>query len=360
MPMPLCEIHAPSARGPSKRVSPAAGSGTARFPSRAAAGGPRWCTEVTEPGAHVPVLLPEVLAALRPAAGTLFVDCTFGRGGHARALLERLGRGARVLAMDRDPAAVAAARSLAAVDSRVVAVHAPFSSLEETFRGVFGEAAADGVLFDLGVSSPQISDPRGFSFRHDSDLDMRMDPGEGISAAEWLHAASERELIDVLWRLGEEPHARRIARAIVESRARAPLRRTRDLAELVARVTGRAGRSRGRRASHPATATFRALRMEVNQELHQLERGLEQAARLLSSGGRLVAVSFHSLEDRMVKRFIRDHGRGPSLPRGLPLEAARLPAPAFRKPGRAIRPGRDELRRNPRARSASLRVGVKE
>ncbi len=315
---------------------------------------------VDERGSHVPVLLPEVLSALRPRAGGFYVDCTFGRGGHARALLERMDPSARMLVLDRDPAAAAAARSLAAADPRVVAVHATFSLLEQTSRAVFGEGAADGVLFDLGVSSPQLEDPeRGFSFRHDGPLDMRMDPDEGAAAAEWLHGASESELVGVLRRLGEEPHAKRIARAVVERRSCAPIRRTRDLADLVVRATGHVGSGRSRSGAHPATATFRALRMEINQELFHLERGLEQAAQILSSGGRLVVISFHSLEDRLVKRFIRDHGRGPRVPRALPLEAALLPRPTFRAPGRAIRPGDAEVRRNPRARSARMRIGEK-
>jgi 16S rRNA (cytosine1402-N4)-methyltransferase len=217
------------------------------------------------------------------------------------------------------------------------------------------------VLFDLGVSSPQLADPgRGFSFRHDGPLDMRMDPEAGDSAADWLGAASEGKLVEVLRRLGEEPRAKRIARAIVERRAHAPILRTRELADLVARVAGGAGGGRAGRTLHTATATFRALRMEVNQELLQLERGLEQAARVLSRGGRIVVISFHSLEDRMVKRFIREHGRGPPVPRALPVEAARLAPPAFRSTGRAIRPGREEVERNPRARSACMRGGIRQ
>ena len=314
--------------------------------------------EVAEPESHTPVLRDEVLEALGPREGGLYVDCTFGRGGHTRAVLERLGPSGRVFAMDRDPDAVAAARSLAGTDSRLVVAHASFSSLERHFRAAFGESRADGVLFDLGVSSPQLEDPaRGFSFRHDGPLDMRMNPGSGLSAAEWLQDTSERQLSDILRSLGEEPHARRIARAIVERRASAPIRGTRDLADLVARVAGRARGGRTRRAPHPATATFRALRMVVNQELSELERGLEQAVRLLSSGGRLVVISFHSLEDRLAKRFIRDHGRGPRVPRALPVEAASIARPAFRRPGPAIRPGDAEVARNPRARSACLRVG---
>lgn len=314
--------------------------------------------EVAEPESHTPVLLAEVLAALGLREGGLYVDCTFGRGGHTRAVLERLGPSGRVLALDRDPDAIAAARSLAEADSRLVVARASFSSLERHFRAAFGESKADGVLFDLGVSSPQLEDPaRGFSFRYDGPLDMRMDPGSGPSAAEWLHEASEGQLIDILRSLGEEPHARRIARAIVERRASAPVRGTRDLAELVARVADHARGGRAARTPHPATATFRALRMVVNQELSELERGLGQTAQILSSGGRLVVVSFHSLEDRLTKRFIRDHGRGPRVPRALPVEAACIAGPAFRSLGRAIRPGNAEVARNPRARSACLRVG---
>ena len=314
--------------------------------------------EVTEPESHTPVLLAEALAALGPCEGGRYVDCTFGRGGHTRAVLERLGPCGRVLALDRDPDAIAAARSLAEEDSRLVVAHASFSSLERHFRAAFGDSTADGVLFDLGVSSPQLEDPaRGFSFRHDGPLDMRMDPGRGPSAAQWLHEASEGQLTDILRSLGEEPHARRIARAIVERRASAPIGRTRDLADLVARVAGHVRGGRTGRAPHPATATFRALRMVINQELSELERGLGQAAQVLSSGGRLVVISFHSLEDRLVKRFIRDHGRGPRVPRDLPVEAACIAGPAFRGAGRAIRPGSAEMARNPRARSACLRVG---
>ena len=309
---------------------------------------------------HVPVLLTESVAALAPRAGGLYVDGTFGRGGHTRALLEGVGAAGRVLAMDRDPVAVEVARSLAARDSRVVAVHSPFSALESAFRAAFGPAAAaDGVLFDLGVSSPQLEDPaRGFSFREDGPLDMRMDPGCGESAAQWLQVASERRLVDVLRRLGEEPRARRIARAIVERRAQHPIRRTGDLAEVVLRATGRSGGPRGR-GVHPATATFRALRMVVNRELAELRSALEQAARLLSPGGRLVVISFHSLEDRIVKHFIRDGGGSPRVPRALPVEAAHLPPPRFLAPGRPIRPSEAEVRCNPRARSARMRVAEK-
>ena len=329
-----------------------------RFASTCPGFGSRRDANVSEQAPHTPVMLAEVLEALEPREGGLYVDCTYGRGGHTRAVLDHLGPSGRVLALDRDPDAVSTAGPLVDADSRLVVIHASFSSLERHYRAVFGESQADGVLFDLGVSSPQLEDPsRGFSFRHDGPLDMRMDPRSGRSAADWLGDASERQLVDILRSLGEEPHAKRIARAIVERRTETPIRRTRDLANLVTQVVGRARGGRSERASHPATATFRALRMVVNRELSELEHGLEQAARILSSGGRLVVISFHSLEDRLAKRFIREHGLGPRLPRALPVQAESLGRPAFCRPGRAIRPGVAEVTRNPRARSASLRVG---
>jgi len=299
---------------------------------------------------HIPALLDEVLAALAPRTGGLYVDCTFGRGGHARALLARVGPGGRVLALDRDPAAVAVGRELAAGDARLSVVHAPFSRLAELAarHGVHGRV--DGVLFDLGVSSPQLDDPgRGFSFREEGPLDMRMDPTCGPSAAEWLARVGERQLAEVLARYGEERHARRLARAIVAARRERPIETTRQLAELVARASP--ARERGQ---HPATRTFQALRIEVNRELDELAAGLEQAAEALAPGGRLAVISFHSLEDRLVKRFIRERTRGPASRAGLPpapVRGARLRAVT-----RLVRPAPAEVERNPRARSARLRV----
>ncbi len=334
------------------RVRPARFAGT-----RTEFGGYRHA-EVVEPESHTPVMPAEVLAALAPREGGRYVDCTYGRGGHTRAVLPRLGPSGRILALDRDPDAISAASPLAEADSRLVVAHASFSSLERHYRAVFGASQADGVLFDLGVSSPQLEDPsRGFSFRHDGPLDMRMNPASDRSAADWLRDVSEAHLVDTLRSLGEEPFARRIARAIVKRRVSAPILRTRDLADLVTQVVGRARRGRSPRAPHPATATFRALRMVVNQELSELEQGLLQAARILSSGGRLVVISFHSLEDRLTKRFLREHGRGPRVPRALPIEDELLARAAFRRPGPVIRPSETEVARNPRARSACLRVG---
>ncbi len=305
---------------------------------------------------HVPVLLDEVLQALAPREAGVYADCTFGRGGHARALLARLGPGARLLALDRDPDAVSAARVLAAGEPRLEVVHAPFSALAEVAacRGL----RFDGVLFDLGVSSPQIDTPaRGFSLRGDGPLDMRMDPGAGPSAAEWLAAAPQEEIASVLHTLGEERHARRIAAALVRARDEAPIETTARLAALVAAAMP----GRSRRADpgqHPATRTFQAIRMHVNRELDELDRGLEQAVECLVPGGRLAVISFHSLEDRRVKRFMRDLAQPPRPSRHLPLPED-LPAPRLRLLGRAVRASDAEVARNPRARSAVLRSAEK-
>ena len=301
---------------------------------------------------HVPVLLAEVVDALAPRAGGRYVDCTFGRGGHARALLERIGGDGRLLVIDRDPLAVAAAAAMAAGDARLTVVHENFARLGEVAAraGLMGKV--DGIVLDLGLSSPQLDDAgRGFSFRHDAVLDMRMDPGTGESAAAWLERATEAEIADVIHRYGEERHARRIARAIVASRARAPIRTTRELADLVVRALPR-GRARDK---HPATRTFQAIRMHVNGELDALASALAATPAVLAPGGRLAVVSFHSLEDRMVKRFIRDSFRPRTLPRGLPVTGD-PPGGVLRPIGRARRPHEREIAANPRARSAVLRV----
>ncbi len=301
--------------------------------------------------AHRPVLLDEVVAALRPGGDQVLVDATFGRGGHTRALLARLGPRARVLALDRDPEAVAAAERLAAADPRLSVEHARFGELERVVaaHGLLGEV--DGVLLDLGVSSPQLGEPRrGFGFA-EGPLDMRMDPTCGTPAAAWLAAAGEAEIARVLRRYGEEPQARRIARAIVARRAERPITTTAELAELVARV---AVPEPGRARRHPATRTFQALRIQVNAELEELEAALAALPALLAPGGRVAVISFHSLEDRMVKRFLRRCQRG-EAPRRLPLRAAEQP-PALVVVGRARRAGAAEVAANPRARSAVLRV----
>lgn len=298
---------------------------------------------------HIPVMLEEALEGLAVRPDGRYLDGTFGRGGHARAILDRLGAHGRLLVMDRDPAAIAVARRDFAGDARVAIRHGSFADLaawEATADGL------DGVLLDLGVSSPQLDEAaRGFSFMADAPLDMRMDPGSGESAADFLARADEREIADVLWRYGEERMSRRIARAIVAQRAKAPIRRTGELADLVVRAVGR--REPGK---HPATRSFQALRIHVNGELDALEEGLQAALARLKPGGRLVVISFHSLEDRVVKQFIRaESGVRAQTRRGLP-PAAPAAAPRLVAVGKARFPSTAEQAANPRARSAVLRV----
>lgn len=298
---------------------------------------------------HAPVMLDEVIAALQVRPGGVYLDGTFGRGGHARQILQRLGPGGRLLLMDRDPMAIEQARKEFGKDTRVRIRQGNFAGMgewDETGDGL------DGVFLDLGVSSPQLDDARrGFSFQADGPLDMRMDPGSGRSAAEWLAAATEAEIADVLWRYGEERLSRRIARAIVERRAEQPLQTTAQLADLVARTIGHRERNK-----HPATRTFQALRIHVNDELGALEAGLDAALERLKPGGRLVVISFHSLEDRVVKRFMRGQAMQPGNRRNLPpVEAPPSPLHALGKHFA----GAAELAANPRSRSAVLRVAEK-
>ena len=294
---------------------------------------------------HEPVLLSEAIEALAIRADGLYLDGTFGRGGHSRAILERLGPAGRLISLDRDPAAESEARSIG--DARFTFVRARFSALGEVLAG----RGAHGMLFDLGVSSPQLEDPgRGFSFRHDGPLDMRMDPQAGEPAAAWLARAEEQQIREVIRNYGEERFAKQIAAAIVAARGREPLVRTRQLADLVAKAV----RTR-EPGQDPATRTFQALRIHVNRELEEVSLMLPQALAHLATGGRLVMISFHSLEDRIVKRFMQQAAR-PDVPRRLPLREAEMPQPALRLMGRALRASEPETRRNPRARSAILRV----
>ena len=299
---------------------------------------------------HVPVLYAQVLDGLRVVPGGRYLDGTFGRGGHARGVLERLGPQGRLLLMDKDPEAIATAQAQFGADPRVAVRRGSFAALaqwEETAAGL------DGVLFDLGVSSPQLDEARrGFSFMQDGPLDMRMDPDSGESAAAFLARAGETEIADVLWNYGEERMSRRIARAIVARRATAPLATTAELADLVAAAIGR--REPGK---HPATRTFQALRIHVNRELQDLDTGLAAAHSRLRPGGRLAIISFHSLEDRAVKRFIAGHAKPPPANRRLPQAQAFVPT--LRAVGDAILPDEAEVARNPRARSAVLRVAEK-
>jgi 16S rRNA (cytosine1402-N4)-methyltransferase len=300
---------------------------------------------------HVPVLLGESMQALGVIEDGLYVDGTFGRGGHARAILSRLGPAGRLLALDRDPDAVAAGHALADEDPRFAIRHARFSELPQIAVAEALAGRINGLLLDLGVSSPQLDQPeRGFAFGADGPLDMRMDPGSGESAADWLARADESEIARVLREFGEERFAKRIARALCMARVAHPIATTGELAALCERAVPT--REPGK---HPATRTFQALRIQVNGELDELRELLARVCDLLAVGGRLVVISFHSLEDRLVKRFIRDESRGGALPKGVPVMDAQLPR-RLRPIGGAIRALDDEVRANPRARSAVLRA----
>jgi len=303
-------------------------------------------------GSHTAVLLEQAVDGLKVRGDGCYVDCTFGRGGHSRQILARLGKTGRLLALDRDPHAVAAGGEIG--DGRFRILQGRFGRLAE-LAAAAGIKAADGILLDLGVSSPQLDDPaRGFSFRHDAPLDMRMDPGAGITAAEWLESAPEQEIREVIRNHGEERFAKSIAASIVAARARGPVGTTRQLAALVAKAVPT-------REAHqdPATRTFQAIRIHINQELKELSLALPQCMELLGLGGRLVVISFHSLEDRMVKRFLRDNARADRLPPRLPVRARDLPRPRLKLVGRAVRPAAAEVAANPRARSAVMRVAEK-
>jgi 16S rRNA (cytosine1402-N4)-methyltransferase len=299
--------------------------------------------------AHVSVLLSEAVDALAIRADGIYVDGTFGRGGHSRAVLARLGPQGRLIAFDRDPAAIAAGEAVG--DPRLTLVHSAFSALDEELARL-GVQTVDGVLLDLGVSSPQLDDAaRGMSFRFDAPLDMRMDTSRGQTVAEWLAEASVGEITEVIREYGEERFAHAIAKAIAAARAGGAVATTGQLAALVEKAV----RTR-EPGQHPATRTFQALRIFINQELEELSRVLPVCVSRLRSGGRLAVISFHSLEDRIVKRFMRDESRQPVLPRRLPVRAADLPAPRLQLVGKAMRPGEAEVAANPRARSAVLRV----
>jgi len=303
-------------------------------------------------GSHTAVLLEQAVDGLKVRGDGRYVDCTFGRGGHSRLILARLGKAGRLIALDRDPQAVAAGGGID--DGRFRILHGRFGRLAEVAARA-GVTRADGILLDLGVSSPQLDDPaRGFSFRFDAPLDMRMDPGSGVTAAEWLARAPEQEIREVIRNHGEERFAKQIAAAIVAARARGPVGTTRQLAALVAEAVPT-------REPHqdPATRTFQALRIHVNQELEELSLALPQCVELLGPGGRLVVISFHSLEDRIVKRYLRDSARADRLPPRLPLRAHELPQPRLKLIGRAVRPSAAEVAGNPRARSAIMRVAEK-
>lgn len=303
------------------------------------------------PNVHEPVLLDEALAGLDIQPGGFYIDGTFGRGGHAGAILAALGPEGRLLAMDKDPEAVESAQAQFGDDPRFAISQGAFTRLAELVRERDMSGQVDGLLLDLGVSSPQLDDAgRGFSFSEDGPLDMRMDPTTGQSAAEWLGSAGEGEIARVLKTLGEERYAKRIARAIVNARSETPVTTTRQLAELVAGAVPTREKHK-----HPATRTFQAIRIHVNRELDDIREVLDQVPEVLAPHGRLAVISFHSLEDRIVKRFIRDEYQGEAPPPEFPLAGMDY-KPRLKPVGKAIRPSDAEVDRNPRARSAVLRV----
>jgi 16S rRNA (cytosine1402-N4)-methyltransferase len=300
---------------------------------------------------HRPVLLDQVLDALQIRSDGLYIDGTFGRGGHAAALLERLGAQARLLVFDKDPDALAFAAERFRGESRLIMHHGSFGNLGSVVSELGWQGRVGGILLDLGVSSPQLDDAeRGFSFLSEGPLDMRMNPQAGVSAGDWLATASEREIADVLWKYGEERYARRIARSVVLAREESPITTTSQLARLIAAAV-----PRHEFKKHPATRSFQAIRIFINRELEDLESVLPQTVEALAPGGRLAVISFHSLEDRMVKRFIRDQYQGPRLPPDLPVLPEQY-RPTLKPVGKPIRPDSNEVESNPRARSAVLRV----
>ncbi|WP_437610377.1 16S rRNA (cytosine(1402)-N(4))-methyltransferase RsmH [Erwinia sp. V71] len=301
---------------------------------------------------HTTVLLDEAVNGLNLKSDGIYIDGTFGRGGHSRLILSQLGEQGRLYAIDRDPQAIAAAAAIS--DPRFSIIHGPFSALalyaEE--RGLTGKI--DGILLDLGVSSPQLDDAeRGFSFMRDGPLDMRMDPTRGLSAAEWLLQAEESDIAFVLKTFGEERFAKRIARAIVERNREQPMTRTKELADVIYAATPVKDKFK-----HPATRSFQAIRIWVNSELEEIEQALKGALVALAPGGRLSVISFHSLEDRIVKRFMREQSRGPQVPAGIPMTEAQLQKLGGRqlKALGKMMPGEAEVAENPRARSSVLRI----
>jgi 16S rRNA (cytosine1402-N4)-methyltransferase len=301
---------------------------------------------------HQPVLLSETLELLVIDPAGFYIDATFGRGGHSRAILKSLSSEGRLLAFDQDPEAVAFAKQDKEFhDPRFQIVHASFSHLLEQVSLLDWQGKVSGILMDLGVSSPQLdTSERGFSFLREGPLDMRMNPSAGIDAARWLSQVGEKELADVLWQYGEERYSRRIARAIVTERKIHPITTTTQLAEIISKA-----HPRWEKHKHPATRSFQAIRIFINHELEELETVLSQSLDTLKIGGRLLAITFHSLEDRIVKRFLQQHSGHSSIPRGLPLKADEMGIRCRRVCG-PVRPNETEIAQNPRARSATLRV----
>lgn len=303
---------------------------------------------------HKPVLLKRVLEGLNIRPDGIYVDCTYGRGGHSTALLDRLDKNGRLFVFDKDPSAVRHAQQLFMNDSRVTAIHGAFSMLIKKLEAYRVAGSIDGLLFDLGVSSPQLDEgDYGFSFLRDGDLDMRMDADSGISARDWINHASREEIEKILRTYGEERYARRISRAIVRERSQNPITRSRQLAGIIAAAVPTREKKKD-----PSTRSFLAIRIFINNEIGELEAVLKQVNDVLRPGGRLVVISFHSLEDRVVKRFMSSEAKGDDIPPGIPVTRDSL-SPRLKLVGKAIKPSEDEIRMNPRARSAVMRVAEK-
>ena len=303
---------------------------------------------------HVSVLLNEALEGLAIKPDGLYIDGTFGRGGHSRALLSGLAPGGRLIGFDKDPEAIRAGNELAAIDGRFVVVQRSFADMAQELKDKGLHGKVDGVLLDLGVSSPQLDDPeRGFSFLHDGPLDMRMNPGMGQSAADWVNSASESDIATVLKEYGEERFSKRMARAVVTRREQQAFTRTGDLAAVLKEAN-----PAWEKGKHPTTRAFQGIRIFINRELDDLADGLRAALECLAPGGRLVVISFHSLEDRLVKQFMRREAKGAPLPRDLPIRDIDIPV-SVNLVGKAIKPTAAEIAANPRSRSAVLRIAEK-
>ena len=308
---------------------------------------------------HETVLLDEAVEALNIKKDGVYIDATFGRGGHSAKIIEQLGPKGRLLLIDKDPLAIAYAKESYNDDKRVFVWQGSFKDFPDALREL-GLQEMDGLLLDLGVSSPQLDDAsRGFSFMRDGELDMRMNPDVGLSAAEWLGKAPEEEIANVLYQYGDERLSRRIARNIVEKRAATPISTTHQLAEIVASSIPRKIQ-RKEPGKHPATRSFQAIRIFINRELEDLIDCLDNSKEFLAAKGRLVVISFHSLEDRIVKRFLRLHSSAPQLPRGLPIMEDEMSTPLFKSIGKAVKPSKAEVQVNVRSRSAIMRIGEKQ
>ncbi|MCK4707693.1 MAG: 16S rRNA (cytosine(1402)-N(4))-methyltransferase RsmH [Gammaproteobacteria bacterium] len=302
---------------------------------------------------HQPVLFQQVIDLMNIKSDGIYIDGTFGRGGHAAAILAQLNENGRLLVMDKDPEAIAHAKKQYADDARVTIIHDDYSQMAERIEQLGLKQLVDGVLLDLGVSSPQLDDAeRGFSFQKNGPLDMRMNPQQGISAAEWLMTAQEKEIADVLWQLGEERFSRRIAKKIIEFRQQQAITDTATLVSIISDCV-----PAHKEKKHPATRSFQAIRMKVNQELDHIHQVLDGIFDVLNIGGRLLVISFHSLEDRLIKRFFKKHSTPPVLPRGLPVRDSDIRVSVrFRNIGKAVKATAEEIKQNTRSRSAILRI----